>query len=499
MIRTLCLLAAAAFGAPETETPPDAFVGNEELAAYLLEAEAAHPGLQARHETWQAALLRVPQVTSLADPMFGIEQMLRPKTDRTTLKLSQRFPWFGTRRLRGEVAAAEAEAAYHAYREARNAVFLRVKRAYHDYAFLADSKRVLEEQVALFDAMTEVAAGRLAAGLSAQEELLRIEIRRAQRKDRWKALLQERPAAAARLNEALGRPIHQQVPWPAPLAHPPDPPAAPFAEAWIRARNPALDAWSARIAGRERATELARRAGYPEFTVEIEYTFVDAPRQGRPERRERNFSPPMNDADNGMAKSAGGNMGARPMRREMDGGDMGKNELMAGLMFNLPIQRGRVRAGIAEAERLQSEAALDKTQALRMLEVEARNWIYELEDAKRRHALYVEQLLPKAELVQDGLAAAYGVAEAGVSLIDLLESVDTLRDLEIARIRALRDWRVAAAEIEFLLGGPWTEDETEEPAHVRPGGRDRAVTIFEADELDEEPAPGQETREPDRE
>ena len=51
--------------------------GNEELHQYVLEAAENNPGLKAKYLEWQAALQKVPQVTTLEDPMFMYSQFLQ--------------------------------------------------------------------------------------------------------------------------------------------------------------------------------------------------------------------------------------------------------------------------------------------------------------------------------------------------------------------------------------------------------------------------------------
>jgi outer membrane protein TolC len=91
-----------------------------ELSAEALieQVLARNPSLAQMVAAWQAASARYPQVTSLEDPMFaatvgpgtiasddaGVEFAYR-------LEISQKFPFRGKLKLRGENALAEASAA----------------------------------------------------------------------------------------------------------------------------------------------------------------------------------------------------------------------------------------------------------------------------------------------------------------------------------------------------------------------------------------------------
>ena len=91
--------------------PPVLSASNTELRSYLSEAVEGHPLLQARYAQWEGVLERVAQVTSFDDPRFTYGQFVQSDMNRAKFALSQRFPSFGTRRLRGDKAMLEADAA----------------------------------------------------------------------------------------------------------------------------------------------------------------------------------------------------------------------------------------------------------------------------------------------------------------------------------------------------------------------------------------------------
>jgi len=42
----------------------------------------------------------------------------------------------------------------------------------------------------------------------------------------------------------------------------------------------------------------------------------------------------------------------------------------------------------------------------------------------------------------------------------VLDSVQTLLNFEIDQVRAETDWQIGAAELEYLMGGPWAAEST---------------------------------------
>jgi cobalt-zinc-cadmium efflux system outer membrane protein len=96
----------------------NAFSGMDQLSvdALVQQVLVRNPSLAQMVAAWQAASARYPQVTSLDDPMFGAA--VAPASIGSEevdfgyrLEISQRFPFPGKLRLRGENALAEASAA----------------------------------------------------------------------------------------------------------------------------------------------------------------------------------------------------------------------------------------------------------------------------------------------------------------------------------------------------------------------------------------------------
>jgi len=464
----LCALAAGELAAPETDKglQPLVYAGNEELRGYLLEAGDRSPALKARHQAWLAALERIPQVRALDDPMFTYGQFLQSDVSRFKLQVAQKLPWFGTRRVRGGKAAAEADAALARLHGERDRVFAAVKQAYAEYAYLAAGLHVTEGQAELLGFMEDVVRSKLALGLAGEDDLLRVAIERARLEDRRAQLTQMRPVVAATLNEALGCDVTKERPWPQDLALPPPLPQAQEALTRIRAANPDLSAYDYVIEGREKQVELARKKGRPDFTLGVEYTSLSKPRQTRPDRpypaalnaANRVFNTATGAAPFSLANAAIDTYALAASREPMAYSDGGDDNLMVSLSVNVPIWRKRIRAGVREA-RLQEEAAgHEKERTALALEAAAQRARFGVEDAARRHRLFEDTLVPQAQQTYESLQTAYAADLLGSSFLDVLDSLQTLLDFQLEQVRAVRDWHVAAAELERLMGGPWDSE-----------------------------------------
>lgn len=441
---TLILIALAAADATAPE-PAGFSAGNAEIRGYCVEAAESHPALAALHAEWRAALERVPQVTSLDDPMFSFGYFIQSDAQRFRVMLSQRFPWFGTLRARGNAAGAEAEAAFARLCNARNRIFADVKQAYAEYLFLAERMWLIESQLELLRYIEDIVTGRLALAMAGEEDLLRVSIERTRRADTLAQLAQMEPVAVARLNAAIGTPALTERPRPQPAAFPPAMPPVEEAIARARLANPGIEALDHAIAARGHEVALARKRGYPNFEIGLE--FMDMKSSGA-----------MGGGQTDMAGSSTA-MTADPMapvaipRRESRPDVDDAWQVMVSM--NLPIWRGRVRAGVREAQRRAEAAEHTRRHETIALEAAVRQAMFEVQDAHRRHTLFEANLIPQAQRTFESLQSKYAAGLYETGFLDVIDSVQQLLDFEIEQTRAVRDWHVAAAELEFLLGGPW--------------------------------------------
>jgi outer membrane protein TolC len=456
----LALLAAGT--APANPESAPVFAGNEELRAYLVEAAAKHPELKKLHEEWLAALEVIPQATSLDDPMFSYGQFVRSRMEQFTMMLEQQFPWFGTRKLRGQQAAAEAEAVRWRMFAARNEIFARLKEAYFEYAYLAEQIRVADAQIELLAYAEEVVRSKYSFGMASQDELLRIQTEQSQVQDMRAQMDQMRPALTARLDEALGRLPGEEIRWPQAALPPPEPPAPPLVTAWIRTHNPEVLAMDHDIESREKGVTLAKRKNYPDVTMRVEY--MNGRYSGRMKEDPR--SPGRIMAYRDLLNTATGAMPFDPVGAALnvydaglysEPGDPPDNKVALGFTVNLPVWRKRIKGGVQEALHRVRAAELDQEAIARALDREARMALFEIQDAQRRQALYETDLIPKANQTYAGIQAAYATGMGGPAFIDTLDSIRALLEFELQKVRAVRDLQQASARLEMILGGPWTD------------------------------------------
>ncbi len=454
-----------------SEPDPAVYAGNDELRVYLAEAAEQNPRLQALHAEWLASLARIPQARSLDDPMLGFGYFLQSNEKRFSLRLEQRFPWFGTLRARGEEAAAEADAALQRLYAARNRVFANVKGAYHAYSLLGEQIRVVEAQAALLAYTHDVALSKLSLGMASEDEVLRVSMAKDQLEDRYRQLLDMRPLLSARLNEAMGCEVCGELPWPQPVPLPPPAPPMPVVQARLRVANPALLAYEHEMAARKTGIELARKMGRPEFSLGLEFMDMKSmrmpsPRKGAAVRR-------IDGVTSGMpSNTLGAAMDWYALATNdavLESRPRARDEVSVMVNMSLPIWREKVRAGVEEAsQRLRAAEHKQRADSLE-LDTMATGALFEISDARRRMTLFKDSLLPQARRVYESLQSQYAVGLGDAGFIDLMESIGQLLDFELELLRAETDLHTASAELEYILGGPWAGIETRENPEAAEG------------------------------
>jgi len=382
---------------------------NPELKAYLLEAAENYPGLAARHAEWRAAMERIPQITSLDDPVFTYAPFLKSDTNNVRFTLAQKFPWFGTLKAQGDSSAAEANAALERFYAARNAVFAAVKRAYFEYAFLTASIDVTDAQLELLRSTEEIVRSKYSLGVASEGDLLRVQIEQTTVKDRMDSLDRERAVRSAVLSETIGRSTATILPAPQESPLPPPAPSPEEVLARVRQTNPELVAFDHLVESGKQQEILSRKRGLPNLTVGLMYT----------------------------------------QRSSIGGEDF----VMPSVSVNLPIWRNRIKAGVEEA-RLRTEAARHQKRGRALaLESTAQSVLFGMEDALRRYHLYEDSLLPKAQQSFQSLQNAYASGATDANFLDVLDSVRFLLNFQLDQLRAKRDVHLAAAELENIIGG----------------------------------------------
>ena len=124
--------------------------------------------------------------------------------------------------------------------------------------------------------------------------------------------------------------------------------------------------------------------------------------------------------------------------------------VMGMISFDLPVKSAKYRAIASQALSLDRAARYNRENLGRELETGLKEAFFAWRDAGRKTALYHDTLLPGARQVFEVSLREY---EGGSDrFLDLLDSLNTMLELELALARAGSDRVISAARIIELVG-----------------------------------------------
>jgi cobalt-zinc-cadmium efflux system outer membrane protein len=397
----------------EVTTPPAEHQTGAVLDVDSLVAEvlAVNPDIRAASASWRAAANRYPQEVSLDDPMFGY--MLGPGSwgsddvnDAYTVEASQKLPWPGKRQLRGNIARAEANAAYFDVGEQRLRIAEATRLAYYEYYLAHRQLAVLAESTALLQDFREIALSRYEAATVEQQDVLLADVELADLQRRLLELTRAEQVARARINTLLL--VAADAPLPPPpveLSTADRVPPSDELRTLALSQRPELAAQAARIRAEQYAVALANKEFYPDVEVVARY---DAFWQEEP---------------------------LRPM---------------VGMNLNLPIYKQKRWAAVSEARAriTKEQAELDATINELMFEVEQS--YRRAEESRSTLAVYQTSILPTVRHSVDAARASYLAGR--LDFLRLVASQRQLLEMQDRYYSTVAEYRRRHAELLRLIG-----------------------------------------------
>jgi len=408
-------LAAAGNMARATDQDPFADTSALEVDALVDEVLKRNPSVPALVSAWQVAAERYPQVISLDDPTFGF--MLGPGTFGNSavdfawmVNGSQKLPWPGKLRLRGNVVHAEASAAFQDIEELRLRLTEAAKVIFFDYYVVHRQIEVNEDNIRRVQEFRDISQTKYESNLVTQQDVFQAEVELAELEKRRVELERTDRVARARINTLLHRaPDHALPPPPTHVGVTHSLPPAQALRQMAIERRPDLAAKAARIRAEEAAVELAAREFYPDFEIMARYDGFWQERELRP---------------------------------------------MVGLNLNLPIQLERRRAAVREAIARVTRERAEFEQLLDQIQYEVHAAFERVNESHRVVDLYAKRIIPAAK---DNLESARAGYIAGrVDFLRLIEAQRQLYGHQEKQYDTVADHHRRLAELERVLAGPIT-------------------------------------------
>ena len=409
---------------PGSESVKHTYAKTLTLEEALETAILHNPTLQADYARFESLLLEIPQVASLEDPHISYTQFVEEIQTRTgeqefLIGVSQMFPWFGKRALRGDLAKSKAMEALEVYRIRLLDIRKQVSRIYHQLAYeQAAYDLSLEDRETLRQSL-EAASALYASGRRGRQALLKAQTELVLTENELLGFPPRIIALKERIQFLLGGegliivpPFSNSFTERARLLYV----ETALAKAFFR--RPELAQLDQKHKQGKISYEIAELDYYPDFILGIGYVGV----------------------------------GGRPDNPDDSPSDEGEDAWNVSIGLNIPIPNARRRAARKQALKDQQQAELEREALEDQIRYDVASIIPTLRALEDQFEVIRDNLLPLAE---EASATARVEYEAGnATFLDLLDADRTLIQARRDLLRIQRDTFLALTDLERAIGAP---------------------------------------------
>jgi outer membrane protein, heavy metal efflux system len=384
---------------------------NDAVAAAL----ENNPSIKTARAKWESARQRIPQAAAWEDPKLSFNSLVSrfvavsPNSfSDQMLTVEQMIPLSGKNRSRERMAAAESVAGFEDFRRQQLDVIAKTKASYFRLVNLYVLFDLNNQEETSLSRTVDASKAKFEVGTQSQADYLTADVERQKiveaRRDLEQKLSDEQTQLKVLMNRdpfsLLGRPVSSEAL---------ESDLSPDRLRRLTLENrPEVRQAQARVIGASAKVELTKREWIPDPSVSVGAQHYNA-------------------------------------------GSQAVSELNAGVSIDLPwFNPKKYRAGEQEAQSdaLAAEETLDGTQteALGLL----RDQLQKIHTLQHHIELYRDRLLPSARQTVSSYQADYETDKA--TLIQVLSSENSLRELETMYNQDLTDYRVALAELESIVG-----------------------------------------------
>jgi outer membrane protein TolC len=442
----------------------------DSLLLYLEIAANNNPGVLQKFTEYQAALQKIPQVSSLSDPELSLGVFLKPMelingNQVADIRLMQMFPWFGVLKYAKDEMSLMANAKYELFRDAKLQVFYDVQRKWYELYKVqkeiciseknieilkiierltlvrfksapSENSGTISSNTPIFSASAQKNSGSSSgmqtmgtvqgnSGSSAMQtstmalssvnsglaDIYRIQIEAGELENNIAFLKNQRNTIMAQFNSYLNRPVVSPVF----ISETISPDSLGLSLIAVSdsmlANNPMLGMLEYEKQSLEARKKMVMRMGYPMVGLGLNYSLI---------------------SKNEMSTSS------------MNGRDM----IMPMVTVTLPIYRKKYTAMVNEADLLKTATSQNYQTTSNSLQTEYYQAIQLYQDAQRRVKLYDNQYKLASKSL-DLMLKSFTVSSSG--LTDVLRIRQQTLDYEFKQVEAVADFNTAVAWLKRLM------------------------------------------------
>jgi outer membrane protein TolC len=392
----------------------------DSLLRYLEIAAKNNPTLLQKFSEYQAALKKIPQVGSLADPELSVGVFLSPMelvngNQVADIRLMQMFPWFGVLKNAKDEMSLMAKAKFELFRDAKLQVFYDIQRNWYQLYKIQKDISISEKNVEILKIIERLAMVKFKAAPSegsSLTDIYRIQIETGDLENNIFDLKNQRNTVMALFNTYLNRPVSTPVfTYENIVVDSLDLSLAAVSDSML-INSPMLEMLDFEKQSLEAKKKMVTRMGYPMVGLGLNYSLIS----------KTQFP-----------------MGLPSMN--------GKDMIMPMVVVTLPIYRKKYNAMIDESELMRTATEKNYEAAANSLLTEYYQAVQLYEDSKRRIKLYDNQY-QLASKSFDLMLKSYSVSSS--ALTDVLRIRQQTLDYELKQVEAIADFNTAIAWLKRL-------------------------------------------------
>ena len=386
-------------------------VVGQSINDYYTIAAENNPELKAKYKEFEAAMQKIPQVSSLPDPNLSMGYFISPVETRLgpqnmRFSLTQMFPWFGTLKAQKNTATLMAESKYQAFLNAKNQLYSQVATAYYPLYELLKLKDIEQENIKILESYKNIANAKFENGKGSLVDVLRVDIMIKDAQTNLEILNKKEPALTSWFNSILNRKYDEKIvvskkieTIELPIEYRKD----------SIATNPILQELELKKQASEATIEVARKQGLPKLGVGLDYVFVG----------------------NGMNNFP----------------DSGKDIIMPMVSVSLPIFRKKYNAATKEAKLMQESFSFQKEAYENKLNGTYYKLVFELQKERDLLKLYEGQVITLSKSLS--LLFAY-YSNANKDFEEVLRMQQELLKYQKMQLSSISTFYIKLAELDYL-------------------------------------------------
>ena len=398
----------------------------ENLANLIASALADNPELKSSQSRWQMFVNKSRQTGALDDPMFMFKlqnMVVRNPTsfdkDPQTAKvigISQQLPFWGKRALKQEVAQHESESYKWAIEERKLELTRMVKETYYQLYAVDKSLEIVEKNLRILADFTTIAESKYSVGQGVQQDIYKAGLEKSKMLDLQITLRQQRKSLEANLNYLLYRPDATLIGRIADFELPKQSLSAQQLKETAYDKRPQIKSLTSLTSKGQASRRLAQKEFYPDFNLFFEYMF-----------------------------------------REESMNDPGYNMFTIGFTFNLPLQRERRHAMVAEASSETTMAREELNGLKSSIGYSVNDLLAQIESRRKLVELYQGGIIPQAEQSLESAVISYKVNK--VDFLTLLDGRVNLFNYQRELIGSQAEYMMKLAQLEAVVGAELMESQ----------------------------------------